>query len=75
MSRVAALGEDVRVAGYALAGAEVHARRRRRGGVRRRGLALADDVACLILTPGRRSTRSATACTSARTVVWAVLPP
>ncbi len=49
MSRAAALGEDVRVAGYALAGAEVHP-----AGDAESALAawerLGDDVDCLILT-------------------------
>jgi vacuolar-type H+-ATPase subunit F/Vma7 len=49
VTRAAAIGEDVRVAGYALAGVEVHAVAD--GGAANAAWdALDDDVACLILT-------------------------
>jgi vacuolar-type H+-ATPase subunit F/Vma7 len=72
VSRVAAIGEDVRVAGYGLAGVEVHAAADA-AAVHAAWDALADDVACLVLTPA--------ACAALRDrlaerprLVWTVLP-
>jgi vacuolar-type H+-ATPase subunit F/Vma7 len=50
VSRAAALGEDVRVTGYALAGAEVHPAANAEAALEAWDR-LADDVDCLILTP------------------------
>lgn len=66
MSRAAALGEDVRVAGYALAGAEVHPAGDG-DAVRAAWDGLADDVDCLILTPAARDALGATETTSIQT--------
>ncbi len=58
MSRAAAIGEDVRVAGYALAGVEVHAAEDAEG-FRAAFDELPEDLACLILTPSARTALSA----------------
>lgn len=72
MGRVAAVGEDVRLRGYALAGAELHAAT----GETELAAAwelLSDDVACLVLT------RAAHAVLAGRLrerpdLFWAVVP-
>jgi vacuolar-type H+-ATPase subunit F/Vma7 len=72
VGRVAAVGEDVRLRGYALAGAELHAA----AGEDELAAAwerLSDDVTCLVLT------RAAHAALAARLrerpdLVWAVVP-
>ncbi|HVP01026.1 MAG TPA: V-type ATP synthase subunit F [Solirubrobacteraceae bacterium] len=53
MSRAAAIGEDVRVAGFALAGVDVHAAEDA-DAARAAFDQLPPDVACLILTPAAR---------------------
>jgi vacuolar-type H+-ATPase subunit F/Vma7 len=68
----AAIGEDVRVGGYGLAGVEVHAAEDG-DAARAAWAALPADVACLILTP------AAHAALGARLgerpgIVWTVLP-
>jgi vacuolar-type H+-ATPase subunit F/Vma7 len=50
MSRVAAIGEQVLLAGYSLAGVEVHAADDA-DAARAAWDLLSDDVACVILTP------------------------
>jgi len=54
VSRAAAIGEDVRVAGYALAGVEVHPAEDVQG-CQEAFDRLPGDLACLILTPAARS--------------------
>ena len=54
MSRAAAIGEDVRVAGYALAGVEVHPAEDAQG-CQEAFDRLPQDLACLILTPAART--------------------
>ena len=58
MSSAAAIGEDVRVAGYALAGVEVHSAEDAEG-FREAFDQLPRDLACLILTPAARAALSA----------------
>lgn len=72
MSRAAALGEDVRVAGYALAGAEVHPAGDG-DAVRAAWDGLADDVDCLILTPAARDALG-DRLRERPYLVWAVMP-
>lgn len=72
MSRAAAIGEDVRIAGYGLAGVEVHAAEEP-AAVHAAWDALADDVACLILTPAARDALGDRLGERSR-LVWAVLP-
>jgi vacuolar-type H+-ATPase subunit F/Vma7 len=72
MSRAVAIGERVRVAGYALAGVEVHAAQDADAALDA-WERLPADVACVILTPaawaalGKRLD-------DRRDLVWAVLP-
>lgn len=72
MSRAAAIGEDVRLAGYALAGVEVLA-----AGDEVEALAAWDrlpgDVACLILTPAAETALRSRLAERPR-LVWAVVP-
>ncbi len=72
MSRAAAIGEEVRLAGYALVGVEVHAADDE-AAVHQAWEALSGEVACLILS------RAARAALGARLeerphLVWAVVP-
>ena len=73
MSRAVAIGGELRLAGYALAGVEVidaddAGRRRRRLGRPR------DDVGLVILTPDPDAAARAAPRTSAADLVWCVLP-
>jgi vacuolar-type H+-ATPase subunit F/Vma7 len=72
VSRAAALGEDVRVAGYALAGAEVHAAVDAPAALAA-WEGLADDVDCLILTPAALDALR-DRLNERPYLVWAVLP-
>lgn len=54
MSRVAAIGEDLRLAGYAMAGVQVLAAEDA-GAVTRAWEGMPSDVACLLLTPAARA--------------------
>jgi vacuolar-type H+-ATPase subunit F/Vma7 len=54
VSRAAAIGDQVRLGGYPLAGVELHAAADD-AAVRAAWEALGDDVACLILTPAARA--------------------
>ena len=72
MSRIAAIGEDVRVAGYGLAGAEVHAAEDAPA-VQAAWDALGDDVACLVLTPAAGAALRDRLADRPR-LVWTVLP-
>lgn len=72
MSRAAAIGEEVRVAGYGLAGVEVHPAEDA-AEVTAAWDALADDVACVILTQNAHATLSERLAERPR-VVWTVLP-
>lgn len=72
MSRAAAIGEDVRVAGYALAGVEIHAAAD--GEAARAAFdALPDDVACLILTQAARAALGPRL-SERPTLTWVVVP-
>jgi vacuolar-type H+-ATPase subunit F/Vma7 len=72
MSRVAAIGEEPRVVGYALAGVQVHAVADA-DAAKAAFAALEDDVACLILTP---ATHAALAARLAERpyMLWTVTP-
>jgi vacuolar-type H+-ATPase subunit F/Vma7 len=72
MSRVAAIGEGVLLAGYALAGVDVHAADDT-DAARAAWDGLPEDVACVILTPAARAALARHLDERAR-VVWAVLP-
>jgi hypothetical protein len=72
VSHAAAIGEHVRIAGYALAGVTIHAA----DGDARVHAAwdrLDDDVACVILTPSSLAVLAPRLGERPR-VVWAVLP-
>jgi vacuolar-type H+-ATPase subunit F/Vma7 len=72
MSRAAAIGEAVRVAGYALAGVEVHAADD--GDAARAAWdRLSPEVACVILTPAAHAALGARL-HERNDVVWAVIP-
>lgn len=71
MSRVAAIGEDALVQGYALAGVEVMAAGDATA-VRAAWDGLADDVGCVILTPAAR-TGLGPRLAERPGVIWAVL--
>lgn len=72
MSRAAAIGEDVRLAGYALAGVEVLAAEDA-AEVLAAWERLPGDVACLILTASARAALGARLAARPR-MVWAVVP-
>lgn len=72
MSRAAAIGEEVRIAGYGLAGVDVHAAEDAAAAVSA-WEALPADVACLILSPAAREALGERLAERPR-VVWAVLP-
>ena len=72
MSRAAAIGEDVRLAGYGLAGVAVHAAEHA-DAVRAAWDALDDDVACLILTPAARAALGERLAERPR-LLWTVMP-
>lgn len=72
MTHAAAIGEHVRVAGYALAGVEVHAAEDR-AAVLSAWDGLGDDVACLVLTPSAHDALAGRLQERPR-IVWAVLP-
>jgi vacuolar-type H+-ATPase subunit F/Vma7 len=72
VSRAAAIGEDVRIAGYGLAGVEIHAAEDA-AAVFAAWDALAEDVACVILTPAAGEMLRERLGERPR-VVWAVLP-
>jgi len=72
VSRAAAIGEEVRVAGYALAGVEVHTAEDAEA-VRTAWDRLPDSVACLILTPAAHAALEARLDDRAE-LVWAVIP-
>lgn len=72
MSRAAAIGEQVRVAGYALAGVEVHAAEDAEA-AREAWEALSEEVACLILTPAAHAALAARL-DERSGLVWAVVP-
>ncbi len=72
MSAVAAIGEQVRLRGYALAGAELHCA----AGDQALAVAweqLSDDVACLVLTQAAH-TALAARLHERPDLVWAVVP-
>ncbi len=72
MSRAAAIGEEVRVAGYALAGVEVHAAQDA-DAARDAWERLSGDVACVILTPAAHAALGARL-QERKDLVWAVIP-
>jgi hypothetical protein len=72
MSRAAAIGEDVRLAGYGLVGVDVHAAESPETIIAAWD-ALGDDVACLILTPAARAALGERLAERPR-LVWAVTP-
>jgi vacuolar-type H+-ATPase subunit F/Vma7 len=72
MSRAAAIGEEVRVAGYALAGVEVHAAGDA-DAVRAAWERLSADVACVILSPAAHAALGPRL-GEREDVVWAVIP-
>ena len=72
MSRAAAIGEETHVAGYALAGVEVHPAPND-DAARAAWAALAPEVAFLILTPAARAALGAMLDERAG-LVWAVIP-
>ncbi len=72
MSRAVAIGEEVLVAGYALAGVDVRAAQDA-DAVRDAWERLPADVACLILTPAARAALGARLEDRAD-LVWAVIP-
>jgi vacuolar-type H+-ATPase subunit F/Vma7 len=72
VSRAAAIGEQVRVAGYALAGVEVHIAQDA-DTARAAWEGLAPDVACLLLTPEAHAALAERLDERAR-VVWTVIP-
>ncbi|HSD79550.1 MAG TPA: hypothetical protein VLB47_02775 [Solirubrobacteraceae bacterium] len=72
MSRAAAIGEEVRVAGYALAGVDVRAAEDA-AAARAAWDALGDDVACVILTPAAHAALAGEL-DRRPFVVWAVMP-
>jgi hypothetical protein len=72
MTRAAAIGEHVRLAGYALAGVEVHAAGDD-GAVLEAWERLDGDVVCLILTPTAHAALAPRLAERPR-VVWTVLP-
>lgn len=72
MSRAAAIGEDVRLAGYALAGVEVLAAEDAAGALAA-WERLPADVACLILTAAARTALGARLAERPQ-LVWAVVP-
>lgn len=72
MSRVAAIGEELPLAGYAIAGVEVHAADDT-DTARAAWDALSDDVACVILTPAAHAAL-ANRLDERSHMVWAVLP-
>lgn len=74
MQRVAAVGEEERVAGFALAGATVHVAPTA-DAVRAAWRELGPDVGLVILTPAAaRALATELAAPSARRL-WAVMPP
>ena len=72
MSRAAAIGEEARVAGYGLAGVDVHPAQDA-AAVTAAWVALPADVACLILTPSAHATLRERLAERPR-LVWTVLP-
>jgi len=72
MTRAAAIGEDTRLAGYALAGVEVLAAQDATEALDA-WQRLPGDVSCLILTPAARSALGARLAERPR-LVWAVVP-
>jgi len=72
VSRAAAIGEGVRLAGYALAGVEIHAADDE-DSVRSAWEELPRDVACLILTSAACAALGARL-EERRDLVWAVVP-
>lgn len=72
MSRVAAIGERVRVGGYDLAGVDVHAASGA-SEVRSAWAALPADVGLLILTPAAHAALGALLAERSQ-LVWAVTP-
>jgi len=72
VTRAAAIGEHVRVAGYALAGVEVLAAEDGRAALAA-WERLADDVVCLILSPSARAALGPRLAERPR-LVWTVLP-
>jgi vacuolar-type H+-ATPase subunit F/Vma7 len=72
VSRAAAIGEDVRLAGYALAGVEVHAAEDE-DAARSAWEELPRDVACVILTSRARAALGGRV-EDRRDLVWAVVP-
>ena len=72
MSGAAAIGEDVRVAGYALAGVAVHAADDG-AAVHAAWDELSEDVDCLILTPAAREALGDRMHERPH-LVWAVMP-
>jgi vacuolar-type H+-ATPase subunit F/Vma7 len=72
VSRVAAIGEEARLAGYALAGAQVHAAGDDRSARAAWG-SLDEEVACLILTPAAHAALAPLLEERPR-MLWAVVP-
>jgi vacuolar-type H+-ATPase subunit F/Vma7 len=72
MSLVAAIGEEARLAGYALAGVQVHGATDPRA-AREAWESLGDDVGCLILTPDALAALSPLL-TERSEMIWAVVP-
>jgi len=72
MSAVVAIGEHVRLAGYALAGVDVRAAEDA-AAARQAWEELSEEVACVILTPASRASLGDLLPERPRTV-WAVVP-
>lgn len=72
MTRAAAIGEDARLAGYALAGVQVIAAEDATAALAAWDR-LPDDIACLILTPAARDALGTRLAERPR-LVWATVP-
>jgi hypothetical protein len=72
VSRAAAIGEEVRLAGYALAGVEVHAAGDD-AAVRAAWEGLSEEVGCLILTPAAHAALEPLL-DERPSLLWAVMP-
>jgi hypothetical protein len=72
VSRVAAIGEEARLAGYALAGLELHAAGDD-GEARAAWRGLDEEVACVILTPAAHAALALLLDERPR-MLWAVVP-
>jgi vacuolar-type H+-ATPase subunit F/Vma7 len=72
MSLIAAIGDDARLAGYALSGVQVHAAGDD-GAVREAWERLPDEVGCVLLTAAARAALGSRVDERAG-LVWAVVP-